>query len=237
MKGAANHAYHYQTAGLAILLLGICGLFLLSFMALRRGGSAPAVADGGTSPAPAAPPGTRVVLGESLREAEVEDLLGGDFAHHRGSFRHEAEGVSGGKAEGTISPAMSFNCWDPSARAEAFLEDDPERKGARRLVIRNLGGGRPSAQFYTWKKLPVLAKTKYILACEYKTAGTGVINLDSTRFAPRKVEMKATGGQWKKLQIGVDRARAGEVGVFLQYFGATPENPIYLRSLNLWRVK
>jgi hypothetical protein len=225
-----------KPAGAAILAAGIAGLAALSLVALRRGGAKTTTVIAAAAAAPPPPPPvTRVMIG-GLKEAEVEDLIGGDFARHPGPFRHRAEGSSGGKAEGTLSSALSFNCWDNGATAEAKLVEDPERPGAKLLEVRNLSG-QPSAQVYTWKKHPVNAHAKYILACEYKTESNGVLNLDNVGFAPRRVDLSATGGKWKTVQTAVDREKAGEMGVALQYFGSGEDKPLRVRSLHLWRVK
>ena len=213
--------------GLVVLLVGISSLAAVSFIATRRGGAAT-----GAAPAPNV---TRLVIG-GLKEAEVDDMLGGDFVNFPGTFKHRAEGLSGGKAEGTLSGTLSFNCWDAATVAEAKIVDDPEQVGAKMLDIRNLSG-RPSCQLYTWQNLPVQATTKYILSCEYKTEGDGVINMNSTGFAPRKLSLAPTAGAWKKVQMSVDREKAGDIGVSLQYFGDGAEMPLHVRSLHLWRVK
>lgn len=217
--------------GLAVVVSAIAGLTGISYINLQRAKTSSAAAASAT-----APHITRLQI-PGLKEADVEDLLGGDFTH-AAPFYIMAQGVSGGtRNSGTPPPLLSFICWNQDATAEAELKEDPEATGgAKRLEIRNLTG-TPSAQLYTWKPVSVEAGSKYIISCEYKTEGTGSINLDSPRFAMRRAEIVATGGKWKTLQLSLDREKPGEVGVALQYFGSGAQQPLYLRTLRFWRVK
>jgi hypothetical protein len=173
--------------------------------------------------APTAP----VVEGDNLLGAELNALP---------PFRAVFQGNDAAEKTGDLTPPWSANCWDAGARGEVALNDE---SGARAVALRNLGGGKPSLQFYTWKGVPLEAGKTYAVVCEYATRGgaTGALVLrgsgDTSKVAERTVALPDTGGDWRPVKTTVTPSRPYELGLMVQNYAEGTDKPLYVRSLRL----